>query len=189
MVKDPNYFYFYFSYLNYFFISIRFQKKMDSKQAITILADIEIFLQFSYTRLTLMDLENNNYNIHSDNILPEFTFFKHIPSNIRIDNGSCYLLPEGYKDMVCGQSTADGNWNWFLDQQFFQLRETNIHLEKNTSFIKDIFHFNDNDFSNECDIQNLSDEGSDEDEIYDHDEMIASLMNQWSYKINNNLFF
>src|SRR4051812_14969154 len=50
-------------------------------------------------------------------------------------------------------------------------------------------YFNDDDFSNECDIQNLSDEGSDEDEIYDHDEMIASLMNQWSYITNNNLFF
>ena len=82
---------------------------MDSKQAITILADIEIFLQILYTKLTLMQLENNNYNIYSDKILPEFTFFEHIPSNIRIDNGSRYLLPEGYKDMVCGESTADGN--------------------------------------------------------------------------------
>lgn len=43
---------------------------MDSKQAITILADIEIFLQFSYTRLTLMQLGNNNYNIYPDKILP-----------------------------------------------------------------------------------------------------------------------
>jgi hypothetical protein len=82
-----------------------------------------------------------------------------------------------------------GNWNWFLDQQFFHLKETNIRLEKNTLFIKDIFHFTDDCFSNESDIQNLSDEGSDEDEIFDYDEVITSSMNQWSYKINNNLLF
>lgn len=35
----------------------------------------------------------------------------------------------------------------------------------------------------------MSDEGSDEDEIFDYDEVITSSMNQWSYKINNNLLF
>jgi hypothetical protein len=83
---------------------------MDSKKAIAILVDIEVFLQFSFTRLTLTELENNSYtNNYSDKILPQFTISRHMPFNIETDNGSCYLLPEEYKDMVCGRSTADGN--------------------------------------------------------------------------------
>ncbi|CAJ0841174.1 8100_t:CDS:2 [Entrophospora sp. SA101] len=48
------------------------------------------------------------------------------------------------------------------------------------------FHFTDDYISNEFDIQNLSDEGSDEG---DYDEVITPLINQWNYKINNDLLF
>lgn len=83
---------------------------MDSKKAIAILEDIETFLQFSFTRLTLSELENNHYtNNYPDKILPEFTIFRNIPSNIGIDNGSNYLLPEEYRHLICGRSTANGN--------------------------------------------------------------------------------
>lgn len=86
---------------------------------------------------------------------------------------------------LVGAINEIGNWNWFLNQQSFQLEETNIHLEKNSSFIKDVFHFNDDDFSNEFNIQNLSDES--DDEKSDCDEVITPSIVQWSYRINNNL--
>nr|CAG8617174.1 2458_t:CDS:2 [Entrophospora candida] len=66
---------------------------MNSNQAIAILADIETFLQFSFTRLTLADLENNNYtNDYSNEILPEFTISRHLPFNIKIDNDESYFM-------------------------------------------------------------------------------------------------
>ena len=65
---------------------------------------------YSFNRLTLAELENNNYtNDYSDEILPEFTISRHLLFNIKIDNGSCFLLPEEYKHLVCGNSTANGN--------------------------------------------------------------------------------
>nr|CAG8489401.1 10520_t:CDS:1 [Entrophospora candida] len=80
---------------------------MNSNQAIAILADL---LQFSFTRLTLANLENNNYtNDYSNEILLEFTISRHLPFNIKIGNGSCFLLPEEYKHLVCENSTANGN--------------------------------------------------------------------------------
>lgn len=82
---------------------------MDSKEAITILEDIETFLQFSFTRLTLSELENNNYTSNLNRILPEFSISRNIPSDIKIDDGSCYLLPEEHKHLICGRSTANGN--------------------------------------------------------------------------------
>jgi hypothetical protein len=87
---------------------------------------------------------------------------------------------------LVGAINEIGKWNWLLNQEFFQLRETNIHLEKNSSFIKDIFHFNDDYFSNELDTQNLSEESDDENFDY---EVMAPLVNQWSYKINDDLLF
>lgn len=83
---------------------------MDSNQANTILEDIYAFLDFYSAKLTLTGLESNNYtNDYSDKILPKFMIFKHMPSSIKIDNGSCYLLPEKHKHLVCGRSTPNGN--------------------------------------------------------------------------------
>jgi hypothetical protein len=80
-----------------------------------------------------------------------------------------------------------GNWNWFLNQKYFQLKEMNVYLEKDTAFITDIFHFSDDCFSNEFNMRNLSDGESDEDNDINDDN--ATLINHWNYRINNNLLF
>ena len=83
---------------------------MNSKQAFSILTEIKSFLEAFYIKLTLNELEDNDYTKnYSDKILPEFTIYKHLPSNIKIDDGSCFLLPKEYKKLICGTSTADGN--------------------------------------------------------------------------------
>ena len=77
---------------------------------------------------------------YSDKILPEFTIYKHLPSNIKIDDGSCFLLPKEYKKLICGTSTADGNCLFHSasiilygnESQFIQLRlAVIIELMKN----------------------------------------------------------
>ena len=57
-----------------------YSTKMNLKKTITILEDIEPFLQFSFTRLILSKLENNNCtNNYPDKILPKFTISRNPP--------------------------------------------------------------------------------------------------------------
>src|SRR5687767_456333 len=133
---------------------------MNSKQAFSILTEIKSFLEAFYFKLTLIELEDNDYTKnYSDKILPEFTIYKHLPSNIKIDSGSCFLLPKEYKKLICGTSTADGNCLFHSasiilygnECQFMQLRlAVIIELMKNArryleieTFETDITYTND----------------------------------------------
>src|SRR5256885_3361869 len=87
---------------------------MNHQKALAASIDIESYL--NNKKLTYLNLENNDFTTKLNTCDIQRNIYTHPPPNISVDNDSCLLLPENFKNLICGEATRDGN---FFEKKIF----------------------------------------------------------------------